>query len=195
MQKRLFEKYNAKILLREPAPFVQKISVDDDPARGIPKAPVMVVMFTDFQCPACSATHPVLQNVLAEYGDKVRLVVRDFPLTQIHNNSLKAAQAAAAANAQGKFFEYTGLLYKNQNSLDIASLKRFATEIGLNQKQFAADLDSGRFAAEIKKDMADGASYGISSTPTVFVNGVKVRRLSVTAFRNAIDRALPPLQR
>jgi thiol-disulfide isomerase/thioredoxin len=104
LQKRLFEKYKAKILLREPAPFAQKISVDDDPARGNPKAPVTVVMFTDFQCPACSATHPVLENVLTEYGDKVRFVVRDFPLTQIHANSFNAAQAAGAANAQGKFF-------------------------------------------------------------------------------------------
>ncbi len=190
LQKRLFEKYNAKILLREPAPFVQKISVDDDPTRGNPKAPVTVVMFTDFQCPACSATHPVLQSVLAAYGDKVRLVVRDFPLTQIHNNSFNAAQAAGAANAQGKFFEYIELLYKNQNSLDTASLKRFAAEIGLNQKQFDADLTSGRFAAEIKKDMAEGDAYGIGGTPTIFVNGVKVRRLSVKAFRDAIDRAL-----
>lgn len=190
LQKRLFRKYDAKILLKAPAPFVRKISTDDDPARGATTAPVTIVMFTDFQCPACAATHPALQEVLAEYADKVRFVVRDFPLTQIHANAFKAAEAADAANAQGKFFEYTELLYKNQNSLDSASLKRFAREIGLNQKQFDADLDGGRFAAEIKKDMADGISYGINSTPTVYVNGVQVRRLSVAAFRSAIERAL-----
>lgn len=190
LQKRLFQKYNAKILLKEPPPFVQKISTDDDPARGRATAPVTVVMFTDFQCPACSATHPVLQKVLAEYGDKVRFVVRDFPLTQIHNNAFIAAQAAGAAAAQGKFFEYTELLYKNQDSLDTASLKRFAAETGLNQKQFDADLDSGRFADEVKRDMQDGNAYGINGTPTIFVNGVKVRQLSAKAFRNAIERAL-----
>jgi protein-disulfide isomerase len=191
LQKRLFAKYNARVLLKEPAAFVQKVSADDDPARGSAAAPVTVVMFTDFQCPACAATHPVLQKVLAEYGmDKVRFVVRDFPLMQIHPNAFKAAQAAAAANAQGKFFEYSELLYKNQNSLDTASLKRFAQDVRLNQKQFDADLDSEKFAAEVRKDLADGASYGITSTPTIFVNGVKVRHLSAQAFREAIEKAL-----
>jgi len=190
LEKRLFEKYNVKFLLKEPAPFVQNISTDDDPARGKANAPVTVVMFSDFQCPACAATHPVLQKVLAEYGDKIRFVVRDFPLTQIHNNSFKAAQAATAANAQGKFFEYIELLYKNQDSLDTASLKRFASEISLNRKQFDADLDGGKFSSEVKKDMQDGVSYGVNSTPTIFVNGVQVRELSARSFRNAIERAL-----
>ncbi len=147
-------------------------------------------MFTDFQCPACSATHPVLQKVLAEYGAKIRFVVRDFPLTQLHSNAFIAAQAADAANAQGKFFEYTELLYKNQDSLDIASLKRFAARSGLNQAQFDADLDSGKYADEVKRDMRDGTEYGIEGTPTIYVNGVKVRQLSAKAFRQAIDRAL-----
>jgi protein-disulfide isomerase len=190
LQKRLFQKYNAKILLKEPAAFVQNVTIAGNPARGNATAPVTVVMFTDFQCPACSATHPVLQKVLAEYGDKIRFVVRDFPLTQLHENAFKAAQAAAAANAQGKFFEYTELLYKNQSSLDTASLKRYAAEVGLNQKQFDADLDSGKFEADVKKDIQDGESYGIGGTPTIFVNGVKVRNLSAQAFRNAIDRDL-----
>lgn len=190
LQKSLYQKYNAKFFLSEPPPFVQKISVDDDPSRGSVTAPVTVVMFTDFQCPACSATHPVLQSVLAEYKDKIRFVVRDYPLTNLHPDAFKAAQAADAANAQGKFFEYTELLYKNQKSLDTASLKRFAAEVGLNQKQFDIDLDSGKFAAEVQKDMTDGNSYGIGGTPTVFINGVKVRQLSAQGFRDAIERAL-----
>lgn len=192
LQKKFFEKYTAKILLKEPAPFVRKIAIlPANASRGSANAPVTVVMFTDFQCPACSATHPVLQKILAEYpADKVRFVVRDFPLTQIHNNSLLAAQAAAAANAQGKFFEYTEILYKNQNNLDAASLKKYADDLGLNRQKFAADFDGGRFAADVKKDMADGESYGIDATPTIYVNGVKVRQLSAAGFRRAIDRAL-----
>lgn len=190
LQKRLFQKYNAKILLKEPAPFVLNVSTAGNPSRGAATAPVTVVMFTDFQCPACAATHPVLEKILAEYGAKARYVVRDFPLTQIHKNAFQAAQAAAAANAQGKFFEYAELLYKNQNALDTASLKRYAAEIGLNQKQFDADLDGGKFADKVKKDMREGESYGINGTPTIYVNGVKVRRLSPEAFRRAIDRAL-----
>lgn len=190
LQKNLFQKYEAKFTLTEPSPFVQKISVDDDPSRGAATSAVTVVMFTDFQCPACAATHPVLESVLAEYKDKIRFVVRDYPLTSLHPDAFRAAQAAAAANAQGKFYEYAELLYRNQNSLDTASLKRFAAEIGLNQKQFDQDLDSGKFAAEVQKDMADGATYGINGTPTIFINGVKVRRLSAQGFRDAIERAM-----
>ena len=187
---RLYQKYNAKILLKEPAPSAQNISTENQPAFGKTDAPVTVVMFTDFQCPACSGAHPVLQRVLAEYKDKIRFVVRDFPLTQIHANAYRAALAANAANAQGKFFEYTEILYKNQDRLDEESLKKYAAEAGLNTKQFELDLKGEKFAADVKKDLADGKSYGITGTPTIFVNGVKVRVLSAEAFRAAIEKAL-----
>lgn len=189
LEKKLFQKYNAKFLLKEPQPIAQNISVDDDPLKGSANAPVTVVMFSDFQCPACAATHPVLKKVIAEYGDKVRFVVRDFPL-QMHENAFLAAQAANAANAQGKFFEYVELLYNNQDSLNAASLKEFATKIGLDRKRFDADLDGGKYADEIRKDMADGQSYHVHGTPTIFVNGVKVRTLSAESFRKAIERAM-----
>lgn len=187
---RLFAKYNVKILLKEPAPVAQSISLDDDPSQGDLNAPVTVVMFSDFQCSACSAVHPMLKKAMAEYAGKIHFVVRDFPLESIHEDAFQAAQAANAANAQGKFFEYTELLYNNQNSLDNASLKKFAGKIGLDRKKFDADLDSGKYVAEVRKDMADGESYGITSTPTIFVNGVKVRDFSVEGFRKAIEKAL-----
>ena len=190
LEKKLFQKYNAKILLKEPAPFVQSISTENQPSQGKLNAPVTVVMFTDFQCPACSGTHPVLKKVLAEFGDKVRFVVRDFPLVNIHENAFRAALAANAANAQGKFFEYTELLYKNQNALDTESLKKYARDAGLNQKQFDLDLESEKFADDVRKDLADGKNYGITGTPTIFVNGVKVRTLSASSFRRAIEQAL-----
>ncbi|CAN5768643.1 hypothetical protein BH20ACI4_BH20ACI4_17050 [soil metagenome] len=190
LNNRLFTKYNAKILIKEPEAVAQNISTDDDPSQGAANAPVTVVMFSDFQCSACSAVHPVLKRAIAEYKDKVRFIVRDFPLETIHENAFQAAQAANAANAQGKFFEYTELLYNNQDSLDNASLKEFASKIGLERKRFDADLDSGKYAEEVRKDMADGTAYGISSTPTIFVNGVKVRQLSAEGFKKAIERAL-----
>lgn len=190
LRDKLFQKYNAKILLKEPEPLVQNISTDDDPTQGKANAPVTVVMFTDFQCPACAGVHPVLKRVLAGYTDKIRFVVRDFPLINLHENAFQAALAANAANAQGKFFEYIEVLYKNQNALDAASLKKYAVEAGLNQKQFALDLSQTKFADEVKKDMTDGKTYGISGTPTIFVNGVKVRSLSAEAFRNAIEKEL-----
>ena len=179
---------NIRWLITEPVQPVQAISVDDDPSRGDVNAAVTIVEFTDFQCPSCAAMHPVLEEVLKSYGNSVRLVVRDFPLSQ-HENAMKAAQAANAAHAQGKYFEYIALLYSRQKALDIASLKKYASELGLNRQRFDAALESGMYEAEIKRDITDADIYGIGSTPTIFVNGVMLRTLSADALRQAIDRA------
>jgi protein-disulfide isomerase len=190
LMNRLFSKYEVKILLKEPPVLAQDVTVDDDPVQGPAAAPVTIVMFSDFQCPACARTHPVLKSVVAEFGEKVRLVVRDFPLENIHENAFAAAKAANAAGAQGKYFEYIDLLYRNQSALDATSLKKYAGDVGLNVKQFDVDSTLERSAAEIRKDAADGEKYGVSGTPTIFVNGVKVHRLSADSFRRAINRAL-----
>jgi len=191
LRKQLSAKYKTQILLKEPVPLVLNIPTANAPFKGSPTAPVTVVMFSDFQCSACSATHPVLQKVLAEYpSDKIRFVVRNFPLTTIHENAFQAAIAANAAQAQGKFFEYTEVLYRNQDALDAASLKKYAGELGLNLPQFELDLQSERLAEAVRKDMADGKDYGITGTPTIFVNGVKVRVTTAEGFRDAIDKAL-----
>ena len=185
---RLRKSANIQWLITEPAQPVQNISVDDDPARGDASAPVTIVEFTDFQCPACAAMHPVLEEVLKSYGNRVRFVVRDFPLNQ-HENARKAAEAANAANAQGKYFEYIAVLFKNQKALDVPSLKRYASDLGLDRAKFDAALDRGMYAAEVKKDITDGELYGVGSTPTIFVNGVQLRILSAEGLRAAIDRA------
>lgn len=190
LKNKLYAKYKVVFSIKEPAPIVQNISVDDDPAQGKATAPVTVVMFSDFQCPACAAAHPVLKKVLAAYADRVRFVVRDFPLTNIHENAFPAAIAAGAANRQGKFFEYSEILYRNQDRLDRASLIKYAADLGLNTKRFELDLSDAKIAAEVKKDMADGTSYGIGGTPTVYVNGVKVRQLTAENFRDSIEKAL-----
>lgn len=175
-------------LMTEPPQPVQKVSVDDDPSRGSATAPVTIVEFTDFQCPACAAMHPVLEEALKSYGDKVKFVVRDFPLNQ-HENARKAAEAANAANAQGKFFEYITLLFQRQKALDVPSLKKYATELGLDRARFDAALDRGVYAAEVAHDVEDGEIYGVGSTPTIFINGVQLRVLSADGLREAIDRA------
>jgi protein-disulfide isomerase len=178
-------------LISEPAQPVQNVSVDDDPARGEVTAPVTIVEFTDFQCPACAAMHPVLDEALKSYGNKVRLVVRDFPLNQ-HEFARKAAEAANAANAQGKFFEYIGVLFKNQKALDVPSLKKYASDLKLDRARFDAALDRGVYAAEVKKDVEDGEIYGVGSTPSIFINGIQLRVLSPEGLREAIDRAAAP---
>ena len=132
---------------------------------------------------------PVLEEVLKSYGNKVRFVVRDFPLS-LHANARKAAEAADAAYAQGKFFEYAALLFKRQSALDVPSLKKYATELGLDRARFDAAVDGGTYAAEVQHNIDDGRMYGVESTPTIFVNGVVLKTLSAEALRAVIDRQL-----
>jgi protein-disulfide isomerase len=172
-----------------PEPPVQNISTDGGATKGNQAAPVTIVVFTDFQCPHCAATHPVLEKLQQSYGDKVRLVVRDFPLVQ-HADARKAAEAASAANAQGKFFEYADVLFKNQSALDVPSLKKYATEVGLDRAKFDAALDGGNYAGQVSKDIADGQFYAVDSTPAIFVNGVRVADVSEIGIRAAVDKAL-----
>lgn len=189
LSKRLRAGANIRFLITEPAAPVQAISVDDDPVRGDAGAVVTIVEFTDFQCPSCAAMQPILDEVQKTYGNKVKLVVRDFPLA-MHANARKAAEAANAANAQGKFFEYSALLFKRQNALDVASLKKYASELGLDRTRFDAALDGGKYAAEVKHDMDDGEIYGVDSTPAIFVNGMVLTEMSMEALRALIDRGL-----
>lgn len=185
---RLRKNANIRWLITEPPQPVQNISVDNDPARGPANAPVTIVEFTDFQCPACAAMHPVIEEVLKSYGDKVRLVVRDFPLDR-HEHARKAAEAANAAHAQGKFFEYIALLFKRQQALDVPSLKKYASELGLDRARFDTALDRGVYEAEVKHDIQEGEMYGVGVTPTIFVNGVQLRTLSAEGLKAAIERA------
>ncbi len=190
LQKRLYQKYDAKVLLKDPPPVMVNVSIEGSPSKGKVDAPVTIVEFSDFQCSHCAATSPVLQRVMAEYAGKIRFVVRNFPLESIHENAFRAAVAAQAANAQGKFFDYIELLYANQDKLDDASLKKYAAQIGLNQKQFDLDLGGEKFASTIRRDLEDGAKYGVNATPTIFVNGVKVRSVTPQGIRRAIERAI-----
>jgi protein-disulfide isomerase len=188
LSERLRKNADIRWLITEPQAPIQAISADDDPSIGPSGAPVTIVEFTDFQCPACAAMHPVLEEALKAYGDRVRFVVRDFPLQQ-HEWARKAAEAANAAKAQGKFFEYAALLFQRQKALDVTSLKKYASELGLDRVKFDAELDKGVYAAEVKHDMDDGEIYGVGSTPSIFINGVLLKTLSAEGLREAIDRA------
>ena len=188
LSERLRKGANLQILLTPPEPPVQLINMTGEPTRGDANAAVTVVEFTDFECPACGAMQPVLEDVLKAYGNRVRFVVRNFPL-QRHAHAQKAAEAADAAHAQGKFFEYTALLFKRQNALDIPSLKKYATELGLNRARFDAELDGGTHAADVKHDNDEGQIYGVDVTPSIFVNGIRLTELSAEGLKAAIDKA------
>jgi protein-disulfide isomerase len=152
---------------------------------------VTLVEWGDFQCPPCGRIHPIVEEALEPYGDRVRFVFRQNPLN-MHRYAWKAAEASLAAHAQGRFFEYKNILFHHQNALDVDSLKRYATEAGLDRKRFDRDLDSGRFAAGVYAEIRQGARLGVLGTPVFFVNGVKVDSTDygVEGFRRLIDAAL-----
>jgi protein-disulfide isomerase len=178
-----------QIFLRAPEPPVYEIATDDQPSKGSPTAPVTVVEFTDFQCPSCKEQAPVIERIAREYGERVRVVVRDYPLS-MHANAFRAAEAAEAARAQGKYWEYTALLYANQDALEDAKLKEYALRAGLDVAKFEADLTSGRHAERVRRDQADGNRVGVTGTPTLFVNGRPVEDRTYEALKAAIDAAL-----
>ena len=178
-----------QVLLQEPAPPVFNVSIGKGYGRGDVNSAVKIVEFTDFQCSACGAMYPVMEEVLKSYGTRVYFEIRNFPLTSVHANAFIAAEAAAAANAQGKVWPYIDFLFKNQSSLDPDSLKKFATQVGLDRKRFDADFETGRFDADIRRDIEEGEGYGIEGTPTIFINGVMLTTLSADGLREAIEKA------
>jgi protein-disulfide isomerase len=151
---------------------VANVSVDDDPSWGPADAPVTMIEFSDFQCPYCARfVTETLPQIKQAYEGKIRFVFRDYPLSQLHANAEKAAEAAGCANEQGKFWEYHDKLFSNQSALDVASLKSYASQLGLDSGTFDQCLDSSKYAQEIQKDIQDGDSYGVQGTPAFFVNG------------------------
>ena len=142
----------------------------NDPAFGSRNATVEIVEFSDFQCPFCQRLNGTLEQLKADYGDDVRLVFKDYPLPN-HAQAFKAAEAGNCAHEQGKFWELHDVMFSSQSELEVADLKRHAGELGLDQASFDTCLDSGRFAASVSADLRLGQGVGVSSTPTVFING------------------------
>jgi protein-disulfide isomerase len=152
------------------------VAVDaTDPSVGAASAPVTLIEFSDFQCPFCQRVAPTLKQIQAKYGDKVRIVWKDFPLTQIHAQAFKASEAAHCAGDQKKYWQLHDVLFANQQALQLTDLKRYAADLGLDAAAFDACLDSSKYGERVRNGVAQGSQLGINSTPTVFVNG---RRLS-----------------
>lgn len=162
----LESKYDVAMLLDPPRVEVAA----EGPARGPEDAPVTIVEFSDFQCPFCSRVVPTLEQVKENYGDKVRLVFRQFPL-DMHPNARKAAEASLCARDQGKFWEMHDEMFANQQQLGVANLKTMAADLELDAEQFNQCLDSGEYADEVAADMQAGVEAGVSGTPAMFING------------------------
>jgi protein-disulfide isomerase len=144
------------------------------PTFGPQDAKVVVVEFSDFQCPFCSRAAKVVKQVKEKYGDKVRFVFRQYPLS-FHKNAHLAAQAALAANAQAKFWEFHDLMFENQQALEQPALEKYAAQVKLDMKAFKAALNSDVIKKAVDADTELGNQVGVRGTPSMFVNGARVR--------------------
>ena len=183
-----------------------KISLDDDPIRGDPNAPITILEFSDFQCPFCARFHvqtfPLLFEEYIDTG-KVNLVYRDFPIQSIHPNALPAAVSAECANEQGKYWEYHDMLFEKQSvwsrlnsDAAISTFSQFATEVGLEQQQFDSCLGSGKYLEEVQHDMRDAREYDITGTPGFFIGNEEIGFVKINGaqpfdiFKRVIDAQL-----
>jgi protein-disulfide isomerase len=170
------------------------ISLDDN-FKGNSESSVVLVEYSDFQCPACGAYYPLLKALVEEFGSEMQFVYRHFPLPQ-HQHAELAGRAAEAAGQQGKFWEMHDLIFENQTSW--ANLRnteevftQYAVQLGLDMEKFKTDLDSKELKEKVRRDYSSGLSSGVNSTPTFFLNGVKLQNpRSYEEFRNAILNAL-----
>jgi hypothetical protein len=149
---------------------VVALDIGDSPARGPADAPVTVVEFADFECPACQAARPMVDKVLGRYSGRVRFVFKHYPLS-VHENSETAARAAVAASRQGKFWEMYEKMFESGPPLDRPKVERIAREVGLDLKRFAADLDSEMVADRVARDRKLGDSIDLTGTPSLFIDG------------------------
>jgi predicted DsbA family dithiol-disulfide isomerase/Skp family chaperone for outer membrane proteins len=165
---RLKKEYGFKSYLE---PLRAKIQTAGFPSKGPAAAPVTIVEFSDFECPYCGGLFPTLKQVETNYADKVRIVYRQFPLSNIHPHAEKAAEASLCAFEQQHFWEFHDSMFGNQRELSVPDLKQRAVNLKLDTAKFNECLDSGREVASIQADIQEGARAGVTGTPALFING------------------------
>ncbi len=156
------------VLLDPPRQSIE--TLPDDPARGPAAAPVEIVEFSDFDCPFCQRATETVARLLEEFAGQIRFVYKDYPLPS-HPNAFKAAEAGNCAHEQERFWELHDTMFANQGGLGVEELHAYAENLGLDTEAFAECLDSGRHTATVERDMEIADGYGVSSTPTLFLNG------------------------
>jgi len=183
----IMAKNNAVILLDPPRVTVQLR--EDDLAKGPKNAPVTIVEFSDFQCPFCKRAQAVVDEVMKQYTDKVRLVYRDYPLP-FHPQAQPAAEAAHCAGEQGKYWEYHNHLMSVEGTLQPDDLKKRATELGLDLGAFQTCVDGEKWDPVIKASSDEATSLGVTGTPTFFINGRMIVGAQPEQFKAIIDEEL-----
>lgn len=168
-----------------------------DHARGKLDSATVFIEYGDFQCPACGVYYPLVKQLEKEYGDRVKFVMRHFPLTEVHPNALPAAYASEAASAQGKFWEMHDMLFEHQKDWDTSANAKtiflsYAKNLGLDTAKFESDMSSSAVADFVAGQQSGGNLAGIDSTPTFFLNGRKIPNpRSYDEFKAAIEVVLP----
>jgi protein-disulfide isomerase len=157
--------------LKAPPIVRAEFKTDGAPSKGPTTAPVTVVEFQDFHCPYCERVQPTLAKLAARYGERIRLVYRDFPIDTLHPQARKAHEAARCANDQGKFWAYHDVLYAKPKKAGREDLKAYAREAGLDVAAFEQCFASGTFQAAVQKDIDEGTRAGVTGTPAFFING------------------------
>jgi len=179
---------NVKVMLDPPRYVVPTTAAD--PVRGNAAAPVTIVEFSDYQCPFCARVNPTLARIRETYGDRVKIVFKDYPLPN-HPQAPKAAEAARCAGEQNKYWEMHDAMFANQRALEVPSLKQTARAIGLNGASFDQCLDSGKWQETVRAGNALGDEMGVNSTPTLYVNGrVVLGAMPFDNFKVIIDEEL-----
>jgi protein-disulfide isomerase len=165
----------------------------DDHVKGSANAKVTLIEYSDFQCPYCLNHKSTIDQILKDYGDKVRLVFRQFPLTSIHPEAEKAAEASECAAEQGKFWEMYEKIFADNaaGTMSVDKWKEEAKNLKLNTTQFNNCLDSGKYASKVSQEAAGGESAGVQGTPATFVNGELISgAVPYAQFKQVIDSKL-----
>ena len=173
-------------------PYRLQFANEGAPVTGKKDAPVEIVEFSDFQCPFCQRMAPTIKEIKQKYPDQVRIVYRQYPLTNIHPFAAKAAEASLCANEQGKFWELHDVMFKDQKKLAVADLKESAKSLGMDEKKFNSCLDSGKYVEQVQNDSKEAQRIGVTGTPALFVNGIQLAGGAVpfTVVEEAIQKEL-----
>ena len=145
----------------------------NDRVQGDQDTAVTLVEYGDYECPACGEAYAVIKRAQERMGNKMRLVFRNFPLSDMHPHAARAAGAAEAAGAQGQFWPMHDLLYQNQGALEDDDLAGYARQLGLDERKFAAEMSAEKFAEKIQADFESGVESGVNGTPCFFINGAR----------------------
>ena len=163
---------------------------------GNPKAPITLEEFGEYESEACAKANEVVKRLLQDYDGKVRFNFRHFPLTHIHQRSLKAGEAAVATAQEGKFWEMHNILFANRRNLGTTSLKLLSKEAGVSNKKFLDDLVNAVYGWQVQGDIKEGHQRGVKDVPTFFVNGLMVTgRPTYEELKKAIDSELRKIKR